>query len=202
VGVVVGLGGRARDREGVVVSAPWPERSRRPASWLVDNADLLPGEGHALDVACGRGRHALWLAERGMTTLAIDRDADAVRELNDIAQERHLSLHAEVRDLEGDLEGRAGPIGPAAYDVIVVVHYLHRPLFPALIEALAPGGLLVYETFTRAQAARGKPTNPDFLLESGELIALVRPLSVIASREGDYDGRLVASVIARRESAA
>jgi SAM-dependent methyltransferase len=180
------------------VSAPRPERSRTPAAWLVANADLLPGEGHALDVACGRGRHAVWLAERGLTTLAIDRDADAVRELNDIARARHLSLHAEVRDLEG----RTDPLGPAAYDVIVVVHYLHRPLFPVLIDALAPGGLLVYETFTRAQAARGKPTNPDFLLESGELVELVRPLKVIASREGDYDGRLVASVIARRESAA
>ena len=78
------------------------------------------------------------------------------------------------------------------------MHYLHRPLFPALVEALAPGGLLVYETFTRAQAARGKPTNPDFLLESGELLDLVRPLEVLASREGDYDGRMVASVIAAR----
>ena len=103
---------------------------------------------------------------------------------------------AEVRDLESG----ASPFPRSAYDVIVVVHYLHRPLFPALIEALAPGGLLVYETFTRAQAARGKPTNPDFLLESGELLDLVRPLEVLASREGDYDGRMVASVIARRGS--
>ena len=92
------------------------------------------------------------------------------------------------------------PFRPSTYDVIVVVHYLHRPLFPALIEALTPGGLLVYETFTRAQAARGKPTNPDFLLEPGELLDLVRPLEVLASREGDYDGRMVASVIARRGS--
>jgi hypothetical protein len=67
-----------------------------------------------------------------------------------------------------------------------------------LIDALAPGGLLVYETFTRAQAARGKPTNPDFLLKPGELLDLVRPLEVLASREGDFDGRMIASVIARR----
>jgi hypothetical protein len=82
--------------------------------------------------------------------------------------------------------------------VVVVVHYLHRPLFPALIEALSPDGLLVYETFTRAQAARGKPTNPDFLLQPGELFELVRPLEIFASREGDFDGRMIASVIARR----
>jgi hypothetical protein len=66
------------------------------------------------------------------------------------------------------------------------------------VAALRPGGVLVYETFTRAQAARGKPTNPAFLLEPGELIELVRPLEVLADREGDYEGRMVASVIARR----
>jgi SAM-dependent methyltransferase len=168
-----------------------------PSTWLVQHADLLPREGRALDVACGRGRHALWLAEHGLTTLAVDRDADAIRELNDVARERGLPLHAEVRDLEtGD-----NPFRGDTFDLIVAVHYLHRPLFPALLAALAPAAVLVYETFTRAQAARGKPTNPDFLLKPGELLELVRPLDVLASREGDFDGRMVASVIARRGSA-
>jgi SAM-dependent methyltransferase len=167
-----------------------------PASWLVQHSELLPRTGGALDVACGRGRHALWLAERGLTTLAVDRDADAVRELNGLARARSLPLRAEVRDLEGTPR----PSLDAVFDVIVVVHYLHRPLFPALIAALAPSGVLVYETFTRAQAARGKPTNPDFLLEAGELLELVRPLEVLVSREGDFDGRMIASVIARRGS--
>jgi len=80
------------------------------------------------------------------------------------------------------------------------VHYLHRPLFPTIRGALRRGGLLVYETFTRAQAARGRPTNPAFLLEPGELLTRVQPLEVVVSREGDYDGRMVASVIARRRS--
>jgi len=79
-----------------------------------------------------------------------------------------------------------------------VVRYLHRPLVPVLIRALRPGGLLVYETFTRAQAARGRPTNPAFLLEPGELLTLVEPLEILSSREGDYDGGMIASVIARR----
>jgi SAM-dependent methyltransferase len=167
-----------------------------PARWLVQHAHVLPSAGQALDVACGRGRHAIWLAGRGLHVLAVDRNADAVRDLNEEARARQLPLRAEVRDLEGG----ANPLPRSVYDVIVVVHYLHRPLFPALIDALAPGGLLVYETFTRAQAARGKPTNPDFLLESGELFDLVRPLEVLDSREGDYDGRMVAGVIARRSS--
>jgi SAM-dependent methyltransferase len=169
-----------------------------PSSWLLQHADLLPREGHAIDVACGRGRHALWLAERGLTTLAVDRDVRIVRALNDVATERRLPLQAEVRDLEDG----SNPFRGSTFDVIVVVHYLHRPLVPSLVGALAPNGLLIYETFTRAQAARGKPTNPDFLLEPGELLELVRPLDVLASREGDYDGRLIASVIARRGSAA
>jgi SAM-dependent methyltransferase len=165
-----------------------------PASWLVQHADLLPRQGRALDVACRHGRHAIWLAERGLTTVAVDRDVVAIRELNDLARERRLPVRAEVRDLErGD-----NPFAASTYDVIVVLHYLHRPLFPALLDALAPGGLLVYETFTRAQAAYGKPTNPDFLLEPGELLALVRPLEVVSSREGHYDGHMIASVIARR----
>jgi SAM-dependent methyltransferase len=169
-----------------------------PSSWLVQHVGLLPRAGRALDVATGRGRHALWLAERGLTTLAVDRDVDAIRELNKAARERQLPLRAEVRDLEsGD-----DPFRGSAFDLVVVVHYLHRPLFPALIEAIAPGGLLVYETFTRAQAARGKPTNPDYLLKPGELLELVRPLEVLDSREGDYDGRMIAGVIARRGSAA
>jgi SAM-dependent methyltransferase len=169
-----------------------------PASWLVQHAGLLPRAGRALDVACGRGRHALWLAERGLTTLGVDRSADAIREINEAARERRLPLRAEVRDLESG----ADPFrDDTPFDVIVVVHYLHRPLFPALLDALAPGGLLVYETFTRAQAGRGKPTNPDFLLKPGELIELMRPLDVLASREGDFEGRMIASVIARRGSA-
>ena len=167
-----------------------------PSSWLVQHAGLLPRAGRALDVACGSGRHALWLAEHGLTTLAVDRDADAIRELNEAARAHRLPLRADVRDLEDG----SNPFGGSTFDVIVVVHYLHRPLFPALIEALAPDGLLVYETFTRAQAARGKPTNPDFLLEPGELLDLVQPLEILASREGDFDGRMIASVIARRGS--
>ena len=167
-----------------------------PSPWLVNHAHLLPTAGRALDVACGSGRHAIWLAERGFRTYAVDRDPDAIRVLSGEAARRQLPLEARVLDLE-----RGSVVfEPPDYDLIVVVHYLHRPLFPALLDALRPGGVLVYDTFTRAQAARGRPTNPAFLLESGELRGLVQPLEILASREGDYDGRMVASVIARRRS--
>jgi SAM-dependent methyltransferase len=163
-----------------------------PCAWLTGNRRLLPVSGDALDVACGSGRHAIWLAGQGFETLAIDRDAGAIAALSDESSRRGLSIRTQVVDLED------GPpfFEADSFDLIVVVHYLHRPLFPSIVAALRPGGVLVYETFTRAQAARGKPSNPAFLLEPGELQRLVQPLEIRASREGDFDGRMVASVVA------
>ena len=168
--------------------------SMEPTRWLVSHAHLLPAGGRALDVASGGGRNAIWLATRGFDTLALDRDAAAVEGIRENASRLALPLCAELVDLEAGGE----PIAAASCDVVVVVHYLHRPLFPALRAALRPGGVLVYETFTRHQAQRGKPTNPAFLLEPGELTTLVAPLEIVAEREGDFDGKMVASVIARR----
>lgn len=165
-----------------------------PAVWLTDHASLLPPGGDALDVACGRGRHALWLAARGYRVRAVDRDPALVEGLAADAARLGLAVQADVVDLEAG----AVSLGTDAYDVIVVMHYLHRPLFPSLRRALRPGGTLVYQTFLRQQASRGKPTNPAFLLEPGELRELVQPLDVLVEREGDYEGRFVASVVARR----
>jgi tellurite methyltransferase len=165
-----------------------------PTRWLVDHATLLPAAGDALDVASGSGRNACWLAARGLSTLAIDRDVHAIAGIRKTAGDLQLPLRAAVVDLE--IPDAALPV--SAYDVVVVVHYLHRPLFPALRGSLRPGGVLVYETFTRAQARRGKPTNPAFLLEPGELRELVAPLEVLAEREGDFEGKMLASVIAVR----
>ena len=165
-----------------------------PTDWLVQHQDLLPIDGDALDVACGRGRHAFWLAQRGLRVRALDRDAAAIDGIRREAQRTGLHISAEVFDLE-----RPGvSLGRDQFDVIVGVHYLHRALFPALLDALRPDGLLIYETFTLAQAARGHPTNPDFLLRPGELRALVAPLAVIDYREGTCDGRDVAGIVAQR----
>lgn len=187
MGVVVSVGRVTRDRAidgGIVTMAP--------ARWLVDHGHLLPATGDALDVASGSGRHAFWLSARGLTTLAVDRSATAIAGIRETAARLHLPLRADIVDLEAD----DATLPAAAYDVIVVVHYLHRPLFPALRAALKPGGILVYETFTRAQALVGKPTNPAFLLEPGELRELVAPLEVLAEREGEFEGKMLASVIA------
>ena len=163
-----------------------------PAGWLLDNGDLLRPGMRVLDVAAGRGRHALLLSGAGLAVTAIDRDAAKMTRLADLAGRLGLAITTEVRDLES---GDAG-LTEAAFDLIVVTNYLHRPLMPALVRALAPDGVLLYETFTTAQAARGKPTNPAFLLEPGELLRLVAPLEVIRQREGEVEGRMVASVVA------
>jgi tellurite methyltransferase len=170
------------------------------SSWLSDHAELLPRRGlngaapRALDVACGTGRHALWLGAAGFDVVALDRDAAAIARLQSEASARGLSIDAKVDDLECD----GVSLGLDRFDLIVVFRYLHRPLFPVLRTAMRRNGLLVYETFTVDQAARGKPTNPAFLLEHGELAALVSPLEIIDAREGEFDGASLASVIARR----
>ena len=159
-----------------------------PAAWLIDNLDLIPRGGSVLDVACGRGRHALYLANLGYRVHAIDRDAEALQALN------APGLTSTVVDLE-----QGSPVlGHRCYDAVLVFNYLHRPLMPDIVEAVADGGVLIYETFTVGQARRGHPTNPAFLLEEGELPRLVAPLQVVRAREGDFDGRLVASLVALR----
>jgi rhodanese-related sulfurtransferase len=174
-----------------------PERPHLagPSSWLLASADLLPRGGRVLDVASGRGRHALLLAGAGFQVRAVDADAAAVGRLRDVAASVGLDLDAAILDLEAS----EVDLGESLYDLVLVVHYLHRPLFPALRRALAPGGLLLYETFTAEQARHGgRPRDPRFLLEPGELPRLVAPLEVLRSREGEFEGRWVASVTARK----
>ncbi|MFQ5671282.1 MAG: rhodanese-like domain-containing protein [Acidobacteriota bacterium] len=174
-----------------------------PAAWLLENSDLLPWGGKALDVACGWGRHALLLAAAGFHVTAMDRDAGRIAFLRTTARNLDLPVVA----MEADLETGAVDLGEAAHDLVLVVNYLHRPLFPALIRALKPGGLLLYETFSVDQAAREEgPDNPEFLLQHDELARLAASLDMVRQREGEHDGRAVASVAALkpagRESAA
>jgi rhodanese-related sulfurtransferase len=167
-----------------------------PSPWLLDNADLLTRGGRVLDVACGRGRHALLLAGAGFDVTAIDRDADAIARLRTVAGRLDFPIATEVLDLETD---PPPSLGTATYDAVLVFNYLHRPLMAALRDALAPGGRIVYETFTTRQAERGHPKNPAFLLRDGELEELMQPLAIVRSRAGEIDGRFVAAVVAERE---
>jgi SAM-dependent methyltransferase len=146
--------------------------SETPSEWLVRFASFIPEKGRVLDVASGGGRHARWLAARGHEVEAVDRDADALSRLKGTAG---------VATICADLEAGDWVPAPAAYSAVVVINYLHRPLLPRLIDALAPHGVLIYETFASGNERYGRPSNPAFLLRPGELIEAVRGrLRVIA----------------------
>ena len=163
-------------------------------AWL-DAALAAAALGPALDLACGRGRHALALAARGARTLALDRDAAGLAALAAEARVRGLPLACLRADLEG---GGALPVAPGRLGVLVVSRYLWRPLAPALADALAPGGLLLYETFTRAQEKLGHgPRNPAFLLEPGELPRLFPGLRVEAFEEARAESARGPEALAR-----
>ena len=148
-----------------------------PSPWVRRFLPLMKPEGRILDLAAGGGRHTRLLREAGHTVIAVDRDASALktRWVDD--------SHCEINEM--DLED-GGPwrLG-GGYDGIVVSNYLHRPLLPALAPALAEGGVLIYETFMVGQERFGRPTNPDFLLRPGELIAaVIDRLTIIAFEQG------------------
>ena len=117
-----------------------------------------------LDVACGSGRHARWLASLGFEVEAVDRDPG-------LFVDPPEGVTVRGADLE---DGSPWPYGERRFDAVVVTNYLHRPLLPVLVGALEPGGMLVYETFARGNERFGKPSNPAFLLAPGELLDAVR----------------------------
>jgi tellurite methyltransferase len=165
------------------------------SSWLLENDDLLPRGGRVLDVACGRGRHALLMASAGFEVRAIDRNPEALSFLRATAERLSLRIDTGLVDLETEPPPE---LPAAAFDVVLVFNYLHRPLLPTLRNALKPAGRLFYETFTTRQAERGHPTNPAFLLRDGELAELMGSFTILRSREGEFDGRFIASVVAER----
>ncbi len=165
-----------------------------PSQWLLENIDLVARDELVLDVATGHGRNALYLAAHGWSVHAVDRDRDALLTLEALAG----SLENRVQTACIDLEDEAVDLGVNVYGTILVFRYLHRPLIPALVAALKPGGVLLYETFTIGQRERGHPQNPDFLLDDGELPLLVAPLVVLRRRAGDFNGSLIASIAARK----
>ncbi|MBK4733047.1 class I SAM-dependent methyltransferase [Noviherbaspirillum pedocola] len=152
-----------------------------PSSWVRRFAAQIP-PGEVLDLACGGGRHARLLAALGHPVLAVDRDPQALAAC--VAD----GINTESRDLE---DGSPWPYAAGRFAGIVVTNYLHRPLFPALFDSLAPGGVLIYETFALGNERYGKPSNPAFLLRPGELLELAalrsERLRIVAYEDGLVD---------------
>jgi SAM-dependent methyltransferase len=148
---------------------------------LLHNLHLLPvsdqGHGQALELACGLGGNALLLAQQGLEVHAWDISPVAIERLNNRAAAQGLQIQAEVRDVE------FAPPQPESLDVIVVSYFLERSLFPSLIAALKPNGLLFYQTFIRDKVNACGPSSPDYLLATNELLQLCAPLQVLYYRE-------------------
>jgi SAM-dependent methyltransferase len=136
-----------------------------PSAWVARWAGRLAAGSRVLDLACGGGRHARYFAARGHPVEAVDRDAAALTALAGMKG---------VATCCADLESGPWPYEGQRFGGIVVTNYLHRPLFPRLLESLAPAGVLVYETFAAGNERYGRPSNPDFLLRPGELLEVVR----------------------------
>jgi SAM-dependent methyltransferase len=141
-----------------------------PSAWVQRWAPLVT-HGTVLDVACGGGRHAKVFLERGLKVVAVDREPQVI---------------PGARFIQADLEdGSPWPLPGERFEGIVVTNYLHRPLYPILAASLAPGGVLIYETFMLGNERFGKPSNPAFLLRPGELREAFKDLTLKGFEEGE-----------------
>ena len=148
-----------------------------PASaWVRRWSHLALAGGSVLDVACGRGRHSRWFHALGHRVTALDRSAEAIAAIG-LPAERFQTVLA-------DIEGGPWPLAGRQFDAVVVTNYLWRPLLPTLLASLAPGGVLIYETFAAGNETVGKPSRPDFLLQPGELLQLCQSLRTVAYEDG------------------
>src|SRR5688572_27522851 len=142
--------------------------------WVARFLALAPAGGRVLDLAAGGGRHTRLARARGFPVTAVDRDVSGLA---------GLDADPDVEILAADLEGAPWPLGARRFAAVIVANYLHRPLFPKLVAAVADGGVLIYETFALGNEAFGKPSNPSFLLKPGELLDTVRGALTVAAYE-------------------
>ncbi len=167
-----------------------------PSDWIVRWSHLLAPRGTVLDVACGSGRHLQWFAARGHAVTGIDRDIGA-------AHTKVPGSHLVCADIENAPWPLLHLEIPQQFDAVVVTNYLWRQLMPILINSVAPGGVLLYETFTAGQESVGRPSRADFLLQRGELLRYCADLHIVAYENGYLDNppRFVQRIAAVRPAA-
>jgi SAM-dependent methyltransferase len=150
-----------------------------PSDWITRFAPLVRPGAAILDLACGGGRHVRWFRARGHPVTAVDRDVSG---LEDLRGQPELEL------IEADLENAPWPLPGRQFGAVVVTNYLWRPLFPPILDSVDEDGVLLYDTFARGNERYGRPTNPAFLLEPGELIDVVRGrLQIVAYEHGQVE---------------
>ncbi len=154
-----------------------------PASaWVQRFSHLMPVGGRVLDVACGSGRHMRWFAQHGHAVTGVDCNAEVLATLSGLGE-------TVCADLEN---GQPWPLAGRQFEAVVVTNYLWRPLFPDLLASVAPGGVLLYETFAVGNETVGRPARPEFLLRPGELLQLVGgagPRWTVVAYENGYEAQ-------------
>jgi SAM-dependent methyltransferase len=161
-----------------------------PSAWVQRWSHLVPAGAPVLDVACGLGRHMRWFQERGHPVTGVDRAPEAIAAVRPFAE-------AVQADLEN---GSAWPLPGRTFGAVIVTNYLCRPVFPVLQDSVAPGGVLICETFAIGNETVGRPARPEFLLANGELLRLVDRLRVVAYEDGFVENppRFVQRIVAVR----
>jgi SAM-dependent methyltransferase len=144
-----------------------------PSAWVRRWTHLIRAGGTVLDVACGHGRHLRWLAERGHRVTGVDRSPEAIAAVAPLG-----------RAVLADIENGPWPLDGETFDAVVVTNYLWRPLLPLIVASVAPGGVLLYETFASGHETVGRPARPDFLLQPGELLSATKGLRTVAYEDG------------------
>jgi SAM-dependent methyltransferase len=147
--------------------------TENPSAWVQRWTHLLGRNSHVLDVACGAGRHMRWMAAQGHRPQGVDRNPEA------IAQAQAFGTVTVA-----DIENGPWPFTDQTFDAVIVTHYLWRPLLPVIVQSVAPGGVLIYETFAAGHETVGKPSRPDFLLQAGELLQATEGLRTVAYEDG------------------
>lgn len=179
------------------------------APFLVANIELFKGldiENGILDLAAGSGRNGLYLAEHNIPVTLADNNALLIEQLNERLRSDSIPAKTWLVDLEAE---ETNPLAGREYDGILVFNYLHRPLLPAISDAVRAGGLIMYETFTVHQKKLGRPTNPDYLLQEGELKTAFKDWQILHYFEGTLaarcdsgsgnQNRAVAQLLARKQ---
>jgi SAM-dependent methyltransferase len=170
-----------------------------PSAWVRRWSHLVAPGGRVLDVACGQGRHARWFHALHHPLALVDRSQAAIDSI--------AIAPAACEAVVADIENGPWPFPDRQFAAVVVTNYLWRPLMPVLLASLAPGGALIYETFTQGNETVGKPSRPDFLLRPGELLDICRDLRIVAFEDGFQEGpqgqapRFVQRIAAVREAA-